>query len=90
MEPMQVSIASQEINELIDQAYKRIQSLFDYYQLSCADYDLFPKESPALVESINKIEETSLLSYQDMRVICHKWIENHHLLFKRRVYFKRI
>lgn len=90
MESMQSATQAQEINQLIDQAYKRIQSLFDYYQLSCADYDLFPKESPALMESIYKIEETPLLSYQDMRVICHKWIENHHLLFKRRVYFKRI
>jgi hypothetical protein len=90
MEPMQSQASDQEINSLVDQAYRRIQSLFDYYQLSSADYDLFAKESPALIDAINKVEETTLLSYQDMRVVCHKWIENHHLLFKRRVYFKRI
>jgi hypothetical protein len=83
-------MTQKDIDDLIDQAYRRIQSLYDYYQLSANDFDFFPKESPALSDSIRQIEETAFLSYQEMRVICHKWIENHHLLFKRRVYFKRI
>jgi hypothetical protein len=90
MDSIQHQMTQKDIDDLIDQAYRRIQSLYDYYQLSANDFDLFPKESPALSDSIRQIEETALLSYQEMRVICHKWIENHHLLFKRRVYFKRI
>ena len=90
MDSNQHTMTQKDIDDLIDQAYRRIQSLYDYYQLSANDFDLFPKESPALTNSIKQIEETALLSYQEMRVICHKWIENHHLLFKRRVYFKRI
>jgi hypothetical protein len=90
VESIQHQMTQKDIDDLIDQAYRRIQSLYDYYQLSANDFDLFPKESPALSDSIRQIEETALLSYQEMRVVCHKWIENHHLLFKRRVYFKRI
>lgn len=90
MDSIQHQMTQKDIDDLIDQAYRRIQSLYDYYQLSANDFDLFPKESPALSDSIRQIEETALLSYQEMRVVCHKWIENHHLLFKRRVYFKRI
>ena len=90
MDFIEHQMTQKDIDLLIDQAYKRIQSLYDYYQLSSNDFDLFPKESPALTNSIKQIEDTALLSYQEMRVICHKWIENHHLLFKRRVYFKRI
>ena len=90
MDFIEHQMTQKDIDLLIDQAYKRIQSLYDYYQLSSNDFDFFPKESPALSDSIRQIEVTAFLSFQEMRVICHKWIENHHLLFKRRVYFKRI
>lgn len=79
-----------QITALVDRAYRRIQALFDYYQLSAVDYSFFEKESPKLLETIWKIEDTCILSYEDMKIICHKWIENHHLMFKRRAYFRRV
>ena len=79
-----------KVTQLVDQAYKRIQGLYDYYQLSFSDHDKFQNESPAIMQSINKIESSAFLSYEEMLVICHKWIENYHLLFKRRIYFKRL
>lgn len=79
-----------DIKALVDRAYTRIQALFDYYQMEASDFDFFKKESPRLLETIDKIEDSGILSYEDMIGQCHKWIENHHLLFKRRAYFRRI
>lgn len=76
------------IQGLIDRAYVRIQALYDFYEMTASDFEKFKVESPRLLETIEKIEDVNILSYEEMKIVCHKWIENYHLLFKRRAYLR--
>lgn len=78
-----------EIDKLVDRAYKRIQAYFDFYRITDKDFPFFEKESPKLFETIRAIEDTPRLKLEEMQVMCTKWVENYHSLFKRRAYFRK-
>jgi hypothetical protein len=74
---------------LLNRSYRRIQAYYDFYRISSEDFLFFEKESPSLFKAIDSIEDTPLLKLEEMEIICKKWVENYHSLFKRRAYFRK-
>lgn len=81
----------EQINEMVDTAWKEIERLWLAYEMQTDDFGFFVDECPKHMARINQIVDKVVppMPVDDIRVYVGKWIKNYEYVFKKRSINKR-